>query len=341
MVTVDTDVLVVGAGLSGLMAANTLIEHKLRVTVVDKGLSVGGRMATRRIGPGRADHGAQFFTVRSQDFEKLVYGWIQTELVFHWSTGWSNGSLDIKGKTDGYPRFAVKDGMNALAKHLAEGLDIHTNVRLTSVETTGENWVGIDDAGNRYQSQSIILTPPVPQSLALLEAGNFPLAEDDSSTLSRISYSPCVAGLFWVNGPVNLPEPGAIQRPDAPISWIADNQRKGISPEATLITVHAGPEFSQHLWQQHAEEALQALTAGLAPFLEKHTKIIEPQLKKWRYSLPATLHPERCLAASYEPPLIFAGDAFGEPRVEGAALSGLAAAKKLLNLLKKHSVYGT
>ncbi|HMQ53993.1 MAG TPA: FAD-dependent oxidoreductase, partial [Anaerolineae bacterium] len=53
------DVLVVGAGLSGLMAANLLKAYGFKVTVLDKGRSVGGRLATRRIGPGRADHGAQ------------------------------------------------------------------------------------------------------------------------------------------------------------------------------------------------------------------------------------------------------------------------------------------
>lgn len=59
------DVLIVGVGICGLVAATSLTAGGLRVVLLDKGRSVGGRLGTRRVGPGRADHGAQFFTARS------------------------------------------------------------------------------------------------------------------------------------------------------------------------------------------------------------------------------------------------------------------------------------
>jgi renalase len=51
---------VVGGGMSGVSAARRLKEAGLLVRVVDKGVSLGGRMATRRVAGGLADHGAQF-----------------------------------------------------------------------------------------------------------------------------------------------------------------------------------------------------------------------------------------------------------------------------------------
>ena len=45
----ETDVVIVGAGICGLLAANTLSAGGYRVIVLDKGRGLGGRLATRRI----------------------------------------------------------------------------------------------------------------------------------------------------------------------------------------------------------------------------------------------------------------------------------------------------
>lgn len=321
-------VLVVGAGIAGLMAAHVLSEHGLDVTVVDKGRSVGGRLATRRVGLGLADHGAQFFTVRTPAFRAWVDRWLADGLVYEWTTGFSDGSIGVEG-FDGHPRYAVHGGMNALAKHLAAQLKdrvrIDTDIKLTSLSLNGEVWEAQAENGAAYTSDGLLLTPPVPQSLTLLNAGKVRLLMGDRSALERIAYAPCVAGLFRIEGTLDLPEPGALQRPDGAISWIADNHRKGISPNEKVITVHAGSEYSRHLWDMPESEALALLHKAVEALLFPGSSIAEGQLKRWRYALPTTLHPERYLLATQIPPLVFAGDAFGTARVEGAALSGLAA----------------
>lgn len=329
---INADVLVVGAGLSGLLAARVLSAHGLKVTIVDKGRSVGGRLATRRIGEGLADHGAQFFTVRSPEFQTLVDEWLASGLVYQWASGFSDGQ-DITKPFDGHPRYVVKGGMNALAKHLAAEIDqkatIRVGVKMNAVTATTKGWHAQDEACDLYNMRAVLMTPPVPQSLKLLGMVLDQLKPDDRAALERIAYAPCVAGLFRVQGTANLPEPGAIQSPNEPISWMADNQRKGISPNATVITVHAGTNYSQQLWDMPENVALAMLQAALQPYLESAGSFVEAQLKRWRYALPTTLHPERYLLAEGVPALAFAGDAFGESRVEGAALSGLAAGAAL------------
>src|SRR5262245_8777025 len=99
------DILIVGAGIAGLMAAHVLTERGLSVALLNKESSVGGRLATRHIGAGFADYGAQFFTVRSDEFREWVDRWLAAGIVYQWTNGFSDGSFS-REEFDGYPRYA-------------------------------------------------------------------------------------------------------------------------------------------------------------------------------------------------------------------------------------------
>ena len=58
------------------------------------------------------------------------------------------------------------------------------------------------------------------------------------------------------------------------------------------------------------------------------------EVYRWRYSQPILSYPDPAVLVESPAPLVFAGDAFAGPRVEGATLSGMAAADKLLNIAK-------
>jgi renalase len=118
-----TSCIVVGAGVSGLIAARELSAAGWRVVVLDEGHRVGGRMATRHIGNGIFDLGAQFFTVWSERFEKLAAGWLEAGLVEEWTRGFADA--DAKSN-DGHPRYRGSEGMISIPRYLARGLDVHT-----------------------------------------------------------------------------------------------------------------------------------------------------------------------------------------------------------------------
>jgi renalase len=327
--TNHASVVIIGGGLSGVIAAADLQKQGKSVIVLDKGSSVGGRMATRRIANGLADHGAQFFTVRDSQFQKRVDGWIEDKLVYLWSMGWSDGSLRPV-TDDGHARYAVHGGMNALVRRLEQDVkDVRVNVRVTQIQQAGvSGWTIQDETGHIYTADALVMTPPVPQSLALLDEGGVRLSDTDRIALEKIRYAPNLTGLFLLDRDISLPAPGAVQRRNAPISWIANNKQKGIS-DATVITVQADSDYSAQLWNDSDERILNALRTDLLVYLPDGVKFIDEQLKRWRYSLVTNIHPARYLRAEGVPPLIFAGDAFGGPRVEGAALSGIATAEAL------------
>ncbi|MCZ2097621.1 MAG: hypothetical protein LC121_15415 [Anaerolineae bacterium] len=87
------------------------------------------------------------------------------------------------------------------------------------------------------------------------------------------------------------------------------------------------------MWERSDEQILNALKVDLLPVIGD-AQIVEAQLKRWRYSQPEQIYPERCFVAADLPaPLVFAAMRW-QPRVEGAALSGMAAGRKRSSCLE-------
>lgn len=319
---------IIGAGLSGLVAAGVLRGSGVDVLVVDKGRSVGGRLATRRIGSSTLDHGAQFFTVRSDEFRDAVERWEGAGLVSVWCEGFE--------EIDGYPRYRVNGGMSQLAKHLAQDLDIVTGVRAQAVLPAPEAWTITYEGGSRHPDDgaAVLITAPVPQTLELLASGGVKLS-DHTAGLADIHYHKVVALLVRLDdgATTTLPEPGARQSPDdATFSFIADNQRKGVS-DSPAVTFHTAHQLSAELWDLNDDDIRQRLVPEAMAAVGTDA-FAEIQVKRWRYSGPVTPWPERCQQVAERPgPLVLAGDAFGGPKVEGAFLSGLAAGEHLRQAL--------
>ena len=156
-------IIVVGAGLSGLMAARECVARGHEVVVFDKGRGVGGRLATRRIKDATLDHGAQFFTVRNDEFQKYVDDWLSAGVVREWCHGFSD--------EDGHPRYVGTNGMTSIAKHLATGLDVRLSALVFSLTRGDTDWVITTDDGVAHHADCVILTAPIPQSCSLMFGG--------------------------------------------------------------------------------------------------------------------------------------------------------------------------
>jgi predicted NAD/FAD-dependent oxidoreductase len=306
-------VIVVGAGLSGLTAARRIAGRGHEVTVLDKGRSSGGRCATRRIGDATLDHGAQFFTVRSAEFANITDTWLGAGVAREWCRGF--------GANDGHPRYCGTNGMTTITKHLATGLDVRCSSMVFSVERTMSHWkVNLDD-GTAFDADAVVITCPIPQSMSLL--ANTDLGIPDG--IRTIEYDKTIAALVVVSGETSVPAPGGVQDGDATFSFVADNQQKGISATRAL-TLHCNASFSEANWWSDPD-VTHASVMSLAATWIGDAKIIEHQPKRWRMATPRTTWHERCWSANG---IVLAGDAFAGPRVEGAVLSGLAAAEQVL-----------
>jgi len=344
--------LIIGAGMAGLTAAAELAGRGMDVRVIEKGREVGGRMATRRFDGAVFDHGAQFYTARSGQFQSQIANWRGEGVAETWfegpparfaagddsaaddSAGDDSASDDSGGEdddpsaqSDSHTRFRGEPGMNALAKSLAEGLQVHVDERLTHLEFSAGTWRALSDTGTSWEADFVILTPPVPQCLSLLDAGNVPLSRAHRATLEGIEYDPCLGLMVLLEGPSALEPPGALSLEHPVLAWIGDNFHKGISPLEGSVTLHANADWSREHFHEDGDRLAGLLLDAAEPWLAQ--PIYRWQLHRWRYAKPRKPLGIGCLALP-ELSLVFAGDAFAEPKIEGAYLSGLAAAREFL-----------
>ncbi len=307
--------------MSGLTAGQALRAAGRSIVVLDKGRGVGGRMATRRIGNATFDHGAQFMTARDERFSRSIAGWASLGVAEEWfrSDGPSDG---------GHPRWRGTPAMSAIPKLLADGLPVHLGNSVTSLQEGPRGWTATLDGGAEVSGRSVILTPPVPQSLDILEAGGVALQNETVEGLRAITYEACIAVMAVLAGSSRIPPPGVRRLDSGPISWIADNQQKGVS-RIPAVTIHASETYSRNSLSKDIGLCGRELVDAAKQYID--AAVTDMQVHLWRYSKPMRVDERRCVVGRTSPPLIFAGDAFAGPRVEGAALSGWAAAETLMH----------
>ena len=319
------DILIIGAGLAGLSAANDLQQAGHSVLVVDKGPGLGGRLAGRRIGAATFDHGAQFFTARESRFKAAVEGWIKEGIAEEWYSSYP-------GRPNGHPRYRGVPTMTAVAKYLATDIHVMRTTRVDSISQQGDGWLAELNNGETINAKAMLITSPVPQTIDLLATGQITVSTDKQARLNRIQYESCIAVMAILDGPTAIESPGAIALEDGPIAWITDNLQKGVS-KIPAVTIHASGDFSAEHLNHDRMEIGQRLIDAAGVYLGD-ARVTEYQVHGWRYSKPTIVDDAPCILLSETtdlPPLAIAGDAFAGPRFEGAVQSGWAAAKALMN----------
>ncbi len=331
-------VAIIGAGIGGLIAARTLKDHGLDVTVFDKSRGVGGRMATKR---SRAsdislsfDHGAQYFTARDHRFCRYVDSWIHDAVVQPWvgrivELGSGGNVIQEKSAT---PRYVGVPGMNQVAKHMAKDLTLRLETTISAVRRASDStWSLIDNEG-KWQGDfdSVIFNCPPIQSAAILN-GQSSIAEQFASA----QMSPTWAVMLSAAGLRGLEFDGAFIN-EGPLSWIAREASKPGRPtmaDSENWVLHASTDWSKANIERSGEE----VTTDLLKAFESSTghplgTVGYAVAHRWRYAIPSTPLANDCLWDSDK--LIGAcGDWCGGPRIEGAFLSGMAVAGSLLRQL--------
>lgn len=319
---------IVGAGAAGLAAARELQRHGHEPVVFEKSSALGGRCATRRVGPYTFDTGATSIAPRGRSIETVLLGELdQSELIrIDTPIYVHNGSRVSPG--DGgknrIERYAYRPGNNLFGKLLAQGLDVRRESHVALFKRTGNVY-----ELNGETFDGLILTPPAPQTEALLTASG------ERRSLSQASYRPCLSVLLGYELAAPSTAYHALIEPEQrhPLTWISLESVKcpGRAPDGcTALVVQLSPAYSR----QYFEAADADIVHDTADFLARifgsaWTTPAVSDVKRWKYSLPESL----ALFDTVNPPksrLVVAGDALLGGRVEYAYETGVMAARMFL-----------
>lgn len=323
-------VCVIGAGVAGLAAARAIADQGHAVAVLEKARGPGGRAATRRAEPYTFDHGAQYFTVRDERVQHVLDAWLEAGVVAPYTPRLAEIDADgIHAKSaEGAERYIGVGGMNALAKHLASDVDVRASAKVSGLRHDDEQWnVTLDDGEKLGPFDAMVCTAPPAQATQLLSDVDTPLLAD----LRSIDMAPCWAAMLGFDRAIDTAFDAAFVN-TGPLSWIARHHpaKPGRAPMEAW-TVHASAAWSR----ENLERAPEDVLPGLIAEFRRLTGADDPPhtaAHRWRYALPTgDALPTECLWDA-EHALALAGDWATGGRVEGAYLSGCAAAGRVLAL---------
>jgi len=337
------DVLIIGTGMAATALANTLAD-KARVTLIEKSRGFGGRMATRRREGFEFDHGAQFFTARSQAFQQFLARPVEGACIAEWQprlTTLEAGRAPYKREWF-EPHFVATPSMNSLCKESLKTLEgnitIHLGCEVGSLEkidsgAAPRRWrVFSKQTDDRQEILGefdwVLSTAPSAQASTLFANTNF-------SHLTRLhdaKHLPCFSLMLGLNAPPKLNFDLATVK-ESSIALIVANASKPRRGATHSLLVHSDNRWARENFDADRAEIEQQLIDASCSLLELDAaSIVHSDLHGWRYAKTEVPADEDFLLDE-ESQLAACGDWCLGGRIEDAFLSGQRLGLSLVKLL--------
>jgi renalase len=267
--------------LAGLSAARVLRRAGCYVEIFEQDRTIGGRMATMRLGMASFDTGAQYVTARSPSFQKYI-----EELVGSgYASTWVPRGLNGEATPTMQQWFVGTPGMSSILRPLAESVRIHTSHRVHTMKRTDKGWkLWFEDESSVGPFQAVICAVPAREALLLL--GRIDKLADP---ISRVRMSPCWAVMVRLDSKL-LPEKDVYSDMSEVIRWVSRNNAKpGRAAKGDQVLIHASPAWSRETEDADPEAVAEDLWAevshalGLPP-----TRPAQMSAHLWKHGLVDT-----------------------------------------------------
>lgn len=321
---------IIGAGLCGLTVANKLKPYA-SVTVFEKARGIAGRMSTRRAEPFCFDHGAQFFTAKTDAFQSFISPMIDQGVIQRWDARF----VEFEGKKlinshvwdKSYPHYVGVPGMNAIAKYLAQDLNIQLNTRITTLQNNG-HWNLINEQGHHVGTFDwVVFTIPAPQLMEFIPRSFIHYPDIDSKKMLA-----CFSLMLGFDKSLPLDFDAALVR-GADISWISVSSSKPGRKGAFSLLIHSSNKWAEDHFNDDREKVMDYLCQEASRIIGYDLDIAKHKaIHGWRYANIQKQENQKILIDT-EKKLAVGGDWCIKGRIEAAFTSGLDVANYILKII--------
>jgi renalase len=295
----------------------------------------------------RADHGAQFFTARSERFQSMIAQMSDLGLVREWTRGFPRlGPSGLEQRPEGHPRFVCPPGMTVLGKSIRDGLngEAPLNVELgavvTAITRSSHGWVATLETGQVRHGKALVVNAPAPQALNLLRHS---LNSSGIEALEKVRFDPCWAVVAALK---TRPEPGwkGVEIEHPILAWASLDHTKREADAPPVLVLHATSTWSLEQLEQQPDAVREMLLKAAQDVLGDWAgNSVAAVAHRWRYALPTVTFPGPFWS---DENLVVCGDwctpssnaqavGRGTPRIETALESGWASAQYLQGIKQK------
>jgi predicted NAD/FAD-dependent oxidoreductase len=277
-------VAIIGAGISGLVLAQAL-SQKAEIVVFEKARGVGGRMSTRFASPFYFDHGTQYFTARSKEFQNFLKTYFEKGIVAEWKGKVINLEIGKKETKRLWfePHLVASPNMNSFCKALAEGIDIRTSCEVAPIGQKVAQRFHLHDKDGVVLGDFdwVISTAPPAQTVRLFDPNL--VAEHP---LRAFSMQGCYALMLGFNHHWDR-QWIAAKVQNNPIGWISVNSSKpGRDSKVTCLVAHSSNDWAE----AHIDQDILIVQTFLIEQFLKLTGIDAKDadyvsLHRWRYAI--------------------------------------------------------
>jgi len=338
---------IIGAGLSGLAAAYSLTASGADVQIFEKSKGLSGRAASRGKNGCRYDYGANYFKVSSNEVARLLFESLPTDglcrIVGDVDTFDESGRVAAGDpKQNAGAKWSYRDGISTIGKRLVEsaGLRVNGDTLIARLVRQRGKWTLETEKGMAGEAfDAVLLTPPAPQTIALLETCQEidpDLRSGLVAELGRARFHAQFTVVLNFKGTFALARDAfALINSDRrhDVAWMShENRKPGHVPAGeSLFVVQMSPDWTARHYESPREDVIAAALEKATPFLGGDLPPFNwSDSQRWRYAHPYTAADPEMMRPASAIGLYFAGDSFvGKGRVPGAIETGFAAAREV------------